>query len=89
MNNKLDILQHSLGLDQYGKGRSYRNHFCTSPGAEDSDHETCMALVANGLMRRRKGSEISGGDDIFSVTPEGITYVAVNSPSKPAKGKLA
>jgi len=30
---QLEILQHSLGVDQYGRGEMYRNHFCA--GADD------------------------------------------------------
>ena len=43
---QLEILQHSLGLDQYGQGQMYRNHFC----AGGSDEETCRELVALGYM---------------------------------------
>lgn len=35
MKEHMHILQHALGLDQYGRGREYRNHFCTGPGSVD------------------------------------------------------
>lgn len=43
---QLDILQHSLGVDQYGQGRMYRNHFC----AGGDDEQICRELVALGFM---------------------------------------
>lgn len=81
MDSKLHILQHSLGVGDYGDKPSHRNHFCTGPGSTDFDN--CRALVAEGLMTERSGSAISGGDSIFHVTPAGIDYVALNSPARP------
>lgn len=46
-NEQLHILQHALGVDQYGQGLMYRNHFCA--GADDEP--ICRSLVAAGLMR--------------------------------------
>ncbi len=43
---QLEILQHSLGVDQYGQGSMYRNHFC----AGGDDEETCRELVELGYM---------------------------------------
>jgi hypothetical protein len=42
----LEILQHALGLDQYGQGASHRNYFCAGEG----DEADCRELVAAGLM---------------------------------------
>lgn len=80
---QLHILQHSIGADQYGRRRreSDRTHFVTGAGSDDHPH--CMALVDAGLMTRRSGSEISGGDDIFNVTAAGIAHVANHSPAPP------
>jgi len=61
------ILRHSLGLN-YGR-EMYRNHFVTGEGS--TDYPDCMALVKMGLMTRRAGSELTGGDDVFFVTDEG------------------
>ncbi len=44
---QLQILQHSLGVDRYGQGEMYRNHFCA--GADDE--KTCRELVDMGYMR--------------------------------------
>jgi hypothetical protein len=78
----LHILQHALGMDVYGRGTGYRNHFVT--GASSVDHTTCMDLVQMGLMTCRDGNAISGGDDIFYVTPAGKVYVQEHS-AKPPK----
>ena len=78
---QLHILQHSLGLDQYGRGESYRNHYVTGEGS--NDHVDCMELVALGWMTRRAGNELSGGDDVFRVTDEGRAAVRAWSPSPP------
>jgi hypothetical protein len=43
---QLEILQHALGVDQYGQGRMYRNHFCSGAG----DEPTCRELVEMGYM---------------------------------------
>lgn len=43
---QLQILQHSLGVDEYGQGDQYRNHFCA--GGDDED--ICRELVAMGYM---------------------------------------
>lgn len=82
MSERLHILQHSLGLDRFGQGDSYRNHFVTS--ADTTDYSTCVALLADGLMAVHRPSEISGGGWIFSVTPEGRAFVREQSPKPPA-----
>lgn len=86
MDKRLHILQHALGLDQYGHGIQYRNHFCTGSGSTDFDD--CRALVADGLMTERAGNALSGGDSVFQVTPAGIDYVALSSPQRPPEPKL-
>lgn len=67
---KLEILQHALGLDPYGRrAEAARNYFVTGSGSVDHSH--CLALVGLGYMTRRTGSALTGGDDIFYVTGEG------------------
>lgn len=78
---QLHILQHSLGLDQYGRGTFYRNHFVTGEGSKD--HADCMALVNAGFMTVRSGNALSGGDDVFRVTDAGKVAVAEHSPTPP------
>lgn len=81
--DQLQILQHSIGADQHGRivRGGGRNHFVTGEGSKDHSH--CMANVAAGLMTRRAGSAISGGDDIFHVTDAGRKAVAEHSPPPP------
>lgn len=43
---QLEILQHALGVDEYGRGQMYRNHFC----AGVADENVCRELVAMGFM---------------------------------------
>lgn len=78
---QLHILQHSLGLDQYGRGTFYRNHFVTGEGSKD--HADCMALVDLGFMTVRRDHPLSGGSDVFRVTDAGKTAVAKFSPPPP------
>jgi hypothetical protein len=66
------ILRHALGLGR--SSREYRNHFVTGPGSTDYPH--CEALVAAGLMTKRPGHALSGGDPIYSVTDAGRTALA-------------
>jgi hypothetical protein len=74
---QLHILQHALGLDRYGFGESYRNHYV---GGE----KNCRPLVAMGYMIEMKPLSISGGDVWFMVTKEGKEAVKKESP-KPKK----
>lgn len=79
---QLQILQHSRGVDEYGKGRPYRNHFVTGPGSADWDN--CQKLVEFGYMAiGRKPSEITGGDWGFFVTPAGDKAIYDQSPKPP------
>ena len=74
----LEILQHALGLDQYGRGAAYRNHFCAGGG----DEVLCEELVAMGYMRRHRTTEVFP-DANFSVTDEGRRAVREQSPAPP------
>ena len=76
---QLHIIQHSLGLDKYGQGESYRNHFCA--GGRDVD--ICRELVAMGYMITREGSELTGGDPVFWVTAHGAIAAIRESPAPP------
>jgi hypothetical protein len=72
------ILQHALGLNEFGEGTRYRNHFVTGPGSKDFDD--CRSLVAQGLMNERPGNALSGGSNtsVFCATPEGDAFVVAN-----------
>lgn len=82
--DELHVLRHALGIGEAGTGREYRNHFVT--GAGSADHELCSGLVAAGMMVRRAGNPLSGGDDVFTVTPSGrAAAVAVAPPMRPGQ----
>lgn len=76
----LPVLQHALGLDQYGRGDAYRSHFCAGPG--DDDYLTCVAMTDQGLMTRRDRLPVVSGT-MFHVTDKGRNYVRENSPAPP------
>lgn len=77
----LEILQHSLGVDQYGCGERYRNYFVTGP--RGSDFEACVQLCNQGLMRDTGPRDVNGGMHTFLVTDAGVTHVIRESPQPP------
>ena len=74
---QLEILQHALGLDQYGQGQMYRNHFC----AGEDDEDVCRELVALGLMRNFDREWLPYYNCI--VTEEGKAATLAQSPKPP------
>ncbi|PZU71094.1 hypothetical protein [Sphingobium sp.] len=82
MSALLHVIQHSLGVDEFGRGEQHRNYFVTGEGS--TDHPICMEGVARGLMEiRRAKYELYGGDDVFAVTAAGKQWMAENSPQPP------
>jgi hypothetical protein len=79
----LQILQHSLGLDEYGQGDMYRNHFCA--GGEDVF--LCRELVNMGYMIERNPSELTGGSIPFFVSENGKSAVLELSKKPPKISK--
>jgi hypothetical protein len=78
----LHILQHSLGLDEHGQGRAYRNHFVTD--GESADGRMCRDLVALGFMdEHAPRSALTGEMPWFTVTPLGESAVRTQSPPPP------
>lgn len=69
--NQRYIMRHALGCGRGERGErgGWRNHFVTGPGSDDYDD--CEALVAAGLMRKRGGGPLSGGDPVYNVTDAG------------------
>lgn len=59
-----EILRHAVGWPLMN-----RNRFVT--GESTIDYPDCMALVEAGLMDRSEGSQLSGGDYVFTVTEAG------------------
>lgn len=78
---QLHVLQHSLGVDQYGGGNQYRNRFVTDPDCPDG--ALCRALVEMGLMKDHGTQSIAGGMHCYTVTPLGVDAVAFHSPVRP------
>jgi hypothetical protein len=74
--DQLHILQHSLGLDQFGQGRMFRNHYVGDP-------EACRPLVTLGFMTEQRASELTGGDPWFRVTDSGKAAMLAESPKPP------
>ena len=79
----LHILQHSLGLNAYGQGASYRNHYV----AGETDLVRCRELVLLGYMREHAPSELSGGSPVFLVTTKGRNAVHQESPPPPKRSR--
>lgn len=75
---QLEVLQHALGLDQYGQGEAYRNHFC----AGSDDEPICRALVDLGLMAQRPTTEVFPYFNCV-VTEAGKLAVREQSPRPP------
>ena len=63
-----DLARHALGLPNKAR-KSYRNHFVCGPGHDDFDN--WVAMVAEGAAKRRAGSALTGGDDLFRLTRGG------------------
>lgn len=81
---QLHILQHSLGVDQLGQGKQYRNHFC----AGGSDEAICRELVSLGYMRTWSNANAEGRTEVFpyfncSVTDAGKEAMRRESPEPP------
>lgn len=77
---ELSILQHALGLDQYGCGTFYRNHFC----AGGKDEDVCRALVALGYMKHHPTTDLYPYYNC-SVTEAGKEAIRRESPPPPKK----
>lgn len=91
-NPSLHILQHALGLDDYGRderGRipadveqPYRNRYVVG---EDGDAwKLCLEHVEAGRMTRHdEVRSWTGGMSCFCVTASGLEYIRANSPRPP------
>ncbi len=74
---QLEILQHALGVDQYGRGPMYRNHFC----AGGADEDICRELVAMGYMETFTRSWLPYYNCV--VTDAGRKAMLTESPKSP------
>lgn len=69
--NQRSLARHALGLP-HSSNCSWRNHYVVGSGL---DHEAWSVLVREGLARRRPGSSLTGGDDLFWLTQMGAEAV--------------
>lgn len=80
---QLQILQHALGADQYGRGKDvghgefYRNHFC----AGGDDEQVCRELVEMGYMETFERPYLPYYN--CTVTEAGIAAMREASPKPP------
>lgn len=74
---QLQILQHALGVDEYGQGKQYRKHFC----AGGDDIEVCQQLVAMGYMETFDRSYLPYYN--CTVTDAGKAAMLAESPKPP------
>src|SRR4051812_5384623 len=79
----LRILRHSLGLDEFGRGKQYRNGFITGP--ESDDFPKCSELCDFGFMKDHGVDERVGSMHLFNVTPDGVRAVENAMEVKKAK----
>jgi hypothetical protein len=76
---QLEILQHALGTDKYGRRpRNSRNFFC----AGFEDEPDCRALVALGYMQEHRKTELYPYYNC-SVTGDGINAMLRESSAPP------
>lgn len=73
---QLHVLQHALGVDKFGLGSLYRNHYV-------GESAECRALIELGYMMEMKPRSVSGGDIWFMVTNAGIKAMREESPKPP------
>ena len=74
---QLEILQHALGVDQYGRGQMYRNHYC----AGGEDEIVCRELVAMGYMQTFTRSWLPSYNCM--ATESGKAEMIAQSPEQP------
>lgn len=77
---QLHVLQHSLGVDKYGRGEHYRNRYVCDRGDSVID-----SLVALGLMEALGTAKpgLLGGMECYMVTYAGKRAMFENSPEPP------
>lgn len=73
----LHILQHSLGVDQYGHGTQYRNCYFSDPTSD------LIELCDLGFMADLGSQSLAGGMHCYYVTSEGKKAMRENSPIPP------
>ena len=73
--NQIEILLHSLGLNERNK-KSYRNQYVLSKDSEG--YSDCLELCEMDYMKNHGSlGEISGGMEVFTVTEKGKSYLGI------------
>lgn len=73
--NERELLCHAVGWTRCGM-KGARNHSCVSPGSREDG--AWGAMVERGLARlARVPSELSGGSNVYAVTPEGCRLIGM------------
>jgi hypothetical protein len=77
---QLHVLQHSLGVDGFGRGNHYRNRYVCDPGNPEIE-----SLLALGLMEdvTRQVRTSMDGMHCYVVTDAGKRAMFANSPRPP------
>lgn len=78
---QLQVLQHSVGADQYGRGGGHRNFFGTMQDGRDG--KICESLVDLGFMNRTGPVALYGGEHVYSVSGSGLSAMREQSPRAP------
>lgn len=65
---QIELARHALGLPHHSR-TSWRNHFVTGEGGVN--HAAWSMMVSEGDALRRKGSVLTGCDDLFLLTRQG------------------
>jgi len=79
--SQLQILQHSLGVDQYGRGRQYRNRYAIGPDCDG--FSDLVELCEMGFMLDHGPIGMWGGMHGFTVTDAGRRAMTAQSPNPP------
>lgn len=79
---ELEILQHSLGLDEFGRGEEYRNRVCLGSRRKRTLW-SAVRLTDRGLMSDTGPVPMFGGSHCFFVTDAGRSFVREHSPEPP------
>jgi hypothetical protein len=80
---QLQILQHALGVDEYGQGEMYRNHFC----AGASDEPNCRELVALGYAEQFERSYLPYFNVVVTEAGKHAMREASPKPPKLSRGQ--
>lgn len=78
---QLHVLQHSLGVDEYGRGNRYRNRYLTD--TDSSDGKIIKSLIALDFMASHGPQTLAGGMHYYYVTPLGERAMTEQSPKPP------